>query len=200
MKLATFALLLAAGLLSAQTAPAPLAAHIAAGSTNPVVAADGTSWDADRAFSGGNVWVVPGGSPLCAHLRFGSFTYTLAVSPGDYLLTIKMIEPIQLNPGGRVFNVVVNGTPLAHIDIADIRNAIGPLIPLLQTEVSMTFPVTSTDGNYTIQFVTLTRSAVVSAIGLDPVPTPAPPTPVVTTGPSVARAVHSRLGGFLARK
>src|SRR5262249_39687675 len=104
-------------------------------------------------FNSGSTWSITNavsntGTPaLYQTCRYGySFAYQFAAPNGAYTVNLKFAEVTSSQPGQRVFNVAINGTPvLTNFDIA--ANAGGMLIAL-----DKPFPVNVTNGQITIQF------------------------------------------------
>ncbi len=150
-------LLLGSGLLAFAQQPI----RIACGSVVDVTSTDGKTWVTDNYFTGGNRHYAGypiSGTPnptLYSWARtgyYGDFSYTIPAANGNYQLTLKFAEAEYFTVGGRVFNVVVNGTPvLTNFDI--IRD-FGPLVA-----VDRQFPVQVTNGTVKIDVMALPRLA-----------------------------------------
>jgi uncharacterized protein YkwD len=131
---------------------APVRIH-AGGSA--VTDAVGNVWSADSSYSGGNPWstsqnIANTASPaLYQSCRYGDgFSYQFNVANGSFNVLLKFAEVSRTAAGQRIFSVVINGTTvLTNFDI--FAAAGGPLIA-----IDRSFPVTVTNGQITIQFVT----------------------------------------------
>ncbi|HJT24420.1 MAG TPA: malectin domain-containing carbohydrate-binding protein, partial [bacterium] len=90
------------------------------------VDSQGQTWSADTAFNGGFTYqtanAISGTSDpaLYDDERAGNpYTYSFAVPPGSYQVTLKFAEVFWNSPGQRVFNVSINGAQvLTNFDIA----------------------------------------------------------------------------------
>jgi hypothetical protein len=136
--------------------------------------AEGNLWSADRAYSPGS-WGYVGGSsygvsdpiantqddPLYQSQRYGDFSYKFDVPNGRYDVTLHFAEIYYpAGPGGRRFDVYIEG--LRVLDDYDIYVVAGQHVA-----VAVTFPdVLVTDRQLTIDFVTITGNAKVSAIDI----------------------------------
>jgi len=121
---------------------------------------------------GGSVWLIPVGllppGSTDATLRFGdSFTCHLAVTPGNYEVTLRFVEPAipgdnypghpPLSPiPHRVFSATVNGVLAAD------------RLELLTT-AERTVKVLASIGQIDVTLVMLIRSAVLSSIDVKPI-------------------------------
>jgi uncharacterized protein YkwD len=131
---------------------APARIHAGGGA---VTDAAGNVWSADNSFSGGTPWstaqnVANTTTPaLYQTCRYGNgFSYQFNVANGSYNVLLKFAEISRTAAGQRIFSVAINGTTvLANFDI--VAAAGGPLIAL-----DKSFPVTVTNGQINIQFVT----------------------------------------------
>jgi len=97
---------------------------------------------------------------LVGSYRHGTFTYDVPIPDGDYEVTLTFMEPDNLVPGARVFDVAANGkTALKALDV--VAAAGGPLRALEKS-----FRVTSANGRVQLAFKPVTGEALVSAIEL----------------------------------
>jgi len=143
--------------------------------------ASGNTWSSDYGFSGGNTSgtsanIAGTNSPtLYQSCRWGAFTYTFPVANGNYNVTLKFAEIYFTTPGGRVFNVAINGTPvLTNFDIVAAGGAL--------TAVDQSFPVTVTNGQIAIQFSQgAADQPLVSGISISGGSTAPPPPPSNST-------------------
>ena len=135
----------------------------------------GNSWSADQSFSGGGPYSKPGlpiadteDDTLYQTERFGNFSYNFSLPSGDYVVDLHFAEiyfgsnQSPSGPGGsgeRVFDASIEGTLV--LDNYDIFADVGA-----DTAVIKSFPVTVSDGELNIGFVTVTNNAKVSAIAV----------------------------------
>lgn len=114
------------------------------------------------AWSGGTEFTVANAPQGYETLHFGaSFSCSVAVPNGLYLVTMSFIEPTAFAAGARIFHVSINDTPvLTHFDVF-ARSAF--LVP-----VTRSFVVGVTGGTMTFDFGADVRSAVVSGVVIEP--------------------------------
>jgi Malectin domain/Chitobiase/beta-hexosaminidase C-terminal domain/Viral BACON domain len=127
---------------------------------------DGTSWSADQYYSGGDLLYSSNSIsntsdlPLYRAARaglYGDFSYTIPIANGSYNLSLLFAEIQYTNPGDRVFNVLVNGSPvLTNFDILAQAGT--------NTALTKTFPVTVTTGAVQISVVGVTRRGILNGI------------------------------------
>jgi hypothetical protein len=129
--------------------------------------ADGTVYEADAGFSGGNIYTTTAAiagttaDRLYQSERYGNFSYKIPVANGDYLVTLKFAELYWSQVGQRVFNVSMEGkVVLSNLDLVA---KVGP-----KAAYNVTLPVTVTDGVLTIGFQSVVNNAKVSAIRVEP--------------------------------
>jgi hypothetical protein len=153
--------------------------------------ADGTKWSGDSDYSGGDLLYtgnnISNTSDLALYRSaraglYGDFSYTIPAANGSYNLSLLFAEIQYTNPGDRVFNVLVNGSPvLTNFDIVAQAGTLAA--------VTRTFPVTVTTGAVQIGVVGVTRRGILNGIRLVPVstggsggttPPPATGTPLVS--------------------
>lgn len=86
--------------------------------------ADGSSYQADQYFSGGNTSTTRDAinqttdDLLYQSERWGMFTYELPVAPGQYRVTLKFVEMYWNANGSRAIDVMVEGQPaVAGLDV-----------------------------------------------------------------------------------
>jgi hypothetical protein len=116
----------------------------------------------DHYFVGGWNYTYPNSPTPFPTMRYGNFSYSIPVTPGDYLVSLSFVERIVTTSGAHVFNVSLNGqTVLQNFDIFALA---GSNVPIARA-----FPVTAF-GTITLQFSTVTRNATVNAIDISPVP------------------------------
>ena len=134
----------------------------------------GNLWSADRAYSPGSWGHVGGNSyrttdpigntqddPLYQSERYGNFSYQFDVPDGRYDVTLHFAEIFFSAPAGqRRFDVYIEGALV--LDNYDVYAGAGH-----DVAVALTFPdILVTDGQLTIDFVTITGNAKVSAIDI----------------------------------
>jgi hypothetical protein len=112
----------------------------------------GNSWSADTGFSAGqtdSTTVAITNTPdpaLYQSERFGVFSYSFNVPAGNYTVILKFAEIYYTQPGKRIFNVAINGTPvLTNFDIVASAGAAFKAI-------DKSFPVTVVGGSINVQF------------------------------------------------
>lgn len=150
----------------------------------------GNIWSPDANFNSGATWTNCGSptTPPCppssnfppfpalaapyVNLRYAqSFSYTLQVAPGYYIVTLAFIEPNKTAVGQRLFNVLINGQQaLSSFDVFQASG--GALKPIQKA-----FPVVAASGTIQIQFTALVGNAIVSGVELDQAA--GPPGPLV---------------------
>ena len=98
--------------------------YVNAGGRLPYTDADGKTWEVDRYLTGGTrasaATAIAGTSDQAEYrtYRYGTFTCTLPVQPGRYLLRLKFDEPFWKARGKRVFSVTADGKALlTHYDV-----------------------------------------------------------------------------------
>lgn len=147
-----------------------------AGSASQYRDADGVLWSADRAYSG-DTWGYEGGrgvertnspnvrgtadDPLFQSYRLGPRSYRFAVPDGDYELEVRAVEPDRrVGPGGRVFELRVDGRPDATV--VDLAAEVGAWVATTRT-----FEVRAAGGRgVRLVFTPMAGEPVVSAIKL----------------------------------
>ena len=89
----------------------------------------GNAWQADAYYTGGLAWTAANQASMSTLpvpykiLRYSSsagapVTYTYAVTPGSYTVTLLFLEPNKTGAGQRLFDVSINGNVLdAHYDV-----------------------------------------------------------------------------------
>jgi beta-galactosidase len=86
----------------------PAALRIKAGDLSGYIAPDGTRYGSDNYFIGGEGRALKSNPPDNSY-RVGTFSYDLPVPDGEYLVTVRFIEPTETRRGRRVFDVLANG-------------------------------------------------------------------------------------------
>jgi Malectin domain/Legume lectin domain/Chitobiase/beta-hexosaminidase C-terminal domain len=131
--------------------PAVVAVHSGGGAYTDT---SGQVWSADQNFSGGKTYTtthaIQGTSDpvLYQSERYGAFSYNFTVPNGNYTVLLKFAEIYYTQPGARIFNVSINGTPvLTNFDIVATAGA-------AFTALDESFPVSVANGAITIQFIT----------------------------------------------
>jgi hypothetical protein len=106
------------------------------------------------------------------------FAYSFQLTPGQYSVTMKFVEPRAVQTAGqRVFGVAINGA--AVVTGLDLFNSAGSL-----KASDSTFPVLSGDGKISIVFTASSGNAVVSGIQIDG--PPQPKVPMYLSGPEAS--------------
>ncbi|MBC8162195.1 MAG: hypothetical protein H7Z42_13370, partial [Roseiflexaceae bacterium] len=101
-----------------------------------------------------------------------AFTFTVPVANGGYLVRLHFADNNKNAPNLRLFDVKLEGSQvLSNFDIFAQAGGINKAIV-------REFPVTITDGNATIAFITRKENAKISGIEIIPVP-PVPATPAL---------------------
>jgi Malectin domain len=142
---------------------------------NPYTDHEGRTWSADRYFLGGQLahhkavstgTLNPG---LYSSQRFGNFSYSLPVAPGEYRLTLRFSETYfgPDNPGGggsgsRIFDVIANDRRILHN--FDIFKEAGGENRALDKTFSGLKP--NAQGQIVLDFVPIVNYACVSGIEL----------------------------------
>ena len=101
--------------------------------------------------------------PLYKTERYGSFSYSLPVTNGNYLVTLKFAEDHWSSANRRKFNVKIEGQQV--ITSLDIFAKVGK-----NRAYDVTFPVTVSDGAIRIEFIPVRDSAKVNAILIQKAP------------------------------
>jgi hypothetical protein len=124
----------------------------------------------DRYFTGGWAYAYPGAPASLPTMRYGNFSYSIPLAPGDYTVSLTFVERIVSAPGAHIFSVAANGTPL--LSSLDIFAEVGWNTPLVKS-----FPVTvgASGLTLTLIFSTEVRNASVNAIDITPVVVTLPP-------------------------
>ena len=145
-----------------------IACGLPAGSAS-VTDSAGNVWTSDAALASGgpsySYRINPGPSnPIYQNLRYGTLPFTLKipVPAGVYNLTLKFIDPIVTVPGGRLFTVTANGSPvLYNFDLVATAGA-------GMTPYDVTVPISVSGSSLVLTFTTLIRDALISAIDIEP--------------------------------
>ena len=170
--------------VSARPAPAPAGTtslKINCGGAEYVSPTTGT-WSSDVFYSGGIPWTWPNNpvantedDPLYWPIRYGDvpFSYALPADAGTYRLKLHFMD--DLEPGGRWFNVDVNGErKLTNFDIAATA---GGRYKALVVDLA----ATAGANGVTVLFTPVKHVAFVCAIELTPVGATPPPAPAGLT-------------------
>jgi malectin (di-glucose binding ER protein) len=157
------------------------------GGTDPA----GNVWTADTLFVGGGPWTVANQPALASQpvpyqaLRYSNppgtpFSYSIPLPPGQYVVTLKFMEPNKTAAGQRVFSASVGGA-VAYAAL-DLFSEVGALVA-----DDKVVPITTTASPLVISFAAATGNAVLSGIQIDSV-TPPPPSgiQIACTGGTVA--------------
>ncbi len=126
----------------------------------------------DSNFTGGAAYLIPQAllppGTTDATLRFGTaFSYRVPSDNCAYIVTFRFIEPNMKAAGQRIFSVRINNQ--VAIDRLDLVAEAGYLTPLSRSVVVM-----GSDSALRIHFEAHVRSAVVSAIQVQPLVVPLP--------------------------
>lgn len=149
--------------------------YINAGGRLPYMDANGKLWQVDRYLTGGTragaTAAISGTTDQAEYqtYRYGTFTCTLPVQPGRYLLRLKFDEPFWKAPRKRIFSVTANGAPL--LTRYDVFAEVGA-----NRAVEKTFSVNirPRQQTLTLKFTPSVDQAMVCAISAVPIPVPAP--------------------------
>jgi PKD repeat protein len=157
-------------------------------------AGDGTTFQADTNFSGGNTFTTSdsiGGTTddtLYQSERYGDFSYSVGVSDGTYNVTVYLAEIFQTSSGSRVFDISLEGTEV--ISNLDIYDRVGHDQALRLNET-----VRVTDGTLNIEYSTDVDNAKSSAIKVERIdPVTWNETSEWDAGPSESGVVHADYG------
>jgi hypothetical protein len=124
----------------------------------------GVSYQADAKYTGGSVGTTSATiaktteGVLYQSERYGNFSYNIPLANGNYGVTLKFSENYWTAAGQRIFSVKVNGqTAISNLDI--FAKAGGKNVAY-----DVVIPVTVTNGNLAMDFVSQTNYAKVSGI------------------------------------
>ncbi|MCU0587524.1 MAG: malectin domain-containing carbohydrate-binding protein [Syntrophobacteraceae bacterium] len=123
----------------------------------------GTTYTADAYYSGGSTSSTTkdiecaGDAVLYQTERFGDFAYNLPIENGFYILTLKFAEIYWEAAGTRVFDVWVEGQPIAQN--LDLCESSGPLKPF-----DLQIPIAVEDGSLDISFASSRNHSKLSGI------------------------------------
>jgi hypothetical protein len=127
------------------------------------VATDGTVYQADSQFTGGNTYTtsakITGSSNpvLYKSERSGNFSYNIPLANGSYLVTLKFAEIYWTQVSQRVFNVLAQGKKV--VSNLDLVAKVGP-----NAAYDVTTRVYVTNGVLILTFQSVVDQAKVSAI------------------------------------
>lgn len=151
-----------------RTADPPQSAHVvfAVNAGGPAyTAADGTAYQADTAFSGGDTYkrvVAIDGTEddvLYHTERYGNFSYAVPLPDGAYNVVLQFAEVYCANPCSRIFTVTLEGqTVLDHFEL---------MTQPIRTAYDVTVPVTIQDGQLDVSCVTDWGNAKLSALRVE---------------------------------
>jgi hypothetical protein len=130
--------------------------RVAAGQTAAVADAQGNTWSADQAFTGGTAAVTSPAAPIAGTdspaiyngQRYGdpSFSYQFTVPNGAYTVVLKFTEQFVTGPGMRLFDVAINGAAVeTQFDIYATSGG-------MNVAVDRTYPVAVSGGIIQIAF------------------------------------------------
>jgi len=123
-------------------------------------------WSADTGFNGGSTYSTQNAITNTTtqtlyqteHYGAGTLQYQFVVPNGNYTVNLKFAE-IYFNLAGlRIFNILINGQAVQNN--FDIVAAAGASF----TAKDLSFPVTVSGGNITIQLVSVIQNPKISAI------------------------------------
>jgi hypothetical protein len=128
-------------------------------------AADGTVYAADNLYTTGATFSTvdtignTNASALYQTERYGTFSYAIPVTNGDYTLTLQFAEVYWDASGERVFDVLVEGTRrISNLDIYAVAGK--------NTAYDVNLPVTVNDGMLNLDFQPVVDNATLSALKL----------------------------------
>lgn len=118
----------------------------------------GVNWASDQYFSGGNLGSTTAiyASPVYKTERWGNFSYTVPVSNGTYIVTLKFAEIAFTAVNKRVFNVAINNARV--ISNLDLYRVAG------NRTYDLSYYVTVTNGQIKIDFTSVINFAKISGI------------------------------------
>ena len=147
----------------------------------------GNAWQADTDYTSGDTWsyqalAISGTADpsLYRDVRYsaGTFGYTLPAAPGTYTLKLHFVEGDgSIKTGGRLFNVLVNGT--AALTSLDVFATAGGMGKALDESLPVTVPAGG--STVSVSFQSVSYTAMVSALELIPT---GPVTPTAPAAPS----------------
>jgi beta-galactosidase len=158
-------------------ARSPGSINIKAGDLSGYVSTDGQRYGSDMYFRGGKgqeinapetpgplqVRVVAADARAYDTFREGDFSYRVPVPPGTYHVVVKFAEPVANTAGARLFDVDVNGeTMLKDFDVFAAAGG-------KRRGVDREFEATAQNGCILLDFRSLKREALVSALSITPV-------------------------------
>lgn len=167
------------------------------GSTSSFTASDATVYSADTyymaggPFNAGGVDILGTNDDALYNLyRFGTCSYSIPVTNGNYFVDLKFCEtnPYQ-GVGDRVFNVAVQGTTV--LSNFDITAHVVPCTPLTET-----FPATVANGKLSIALTNVTANAQIAAIVVRTSPSTQVAPIIVNSPPSSVATVGTAYGSF----
>lgn len=147
------------------TAPPPPASTIRVNAGGAAYTdSSGNVWSADTGYAGGSIYTTTlpikntSSQTLYQTERWAStFQYQFSVPNGTHTVNLKFAEIFMTQPGQRIFNVAINGSPvLTNFDIVAQAGS--------DTAIDKAFSVTTTTGSITIQFTSVVDHAKISAI------------------------------------
>jgi hypothetical protein len=160
-------------LITALCGPATLSAQaisIACGRTSAYAGSDGTVWQSDEDYVGGNRYYSgypvtgtpdPGLYSWARVGYYGDFSYSVPVANGSYNVTLKFADLQYFSPGQRVFNVTLNGTQvLTNFDIVGSSGAL--------VAIDKQFPVQVTNQVISITVHGVVNLGILNAIQISP--------------------------------
>ena len=178
--------------------PVPLPLHLNAGGSG-YVDASGTTWSGDGFYSGGAtssvssaIFNAGSNQNVYKSERVGNFSYIFGgIANGSYTVNLKFAELTWWAVGQRVFNVVINGSPV--LSNYDILKDLGG--PYSVTAHDRSFNVTVANNTIEIDFVSVVDQAQVNGIEITPAAGGSSPPPTLPTISSFAASPASILQG-----
>jgi beta-glucanase (GH16 family) len=129
------------------------------------LAKDGTSYSPEQSISGGEIGtldkVLGSQDPFIYHsYREGDIQVEREISNGQYTATFHFAEPMTVEPGQRVFDILIEGQPVfAGLDVMMTRDG------KIESALTVTIPnIEITDGVLNISFETQAGSPLLSAL------------------------------------
>jgi hypothetical protein len=185
---------------TATTEPNPTGAlRIDVGASTPFTDAAGQVWQVDTGFTGGGAFdrgnVAIAGTDndrLYQTERFGMTGYALPLAKGAYTVKLHFAETYDgiTAAGQRVFDVNVEGTPIANLDVFAESGG-------LNRALVKTVDVTVADGALTLAFTPKVQNTLLNALEIVPTggSTPTAATATATTPPVTSTATVSATNG-----
>jgi beta-galactosidase len=140
--------------------------RLIAGSRMPYTDSTGKFYDVDHYYTGGTTGstsaTISGTTDPAKYQTYRdgtSFSYSLPLVNGTYMLYLQFVEPTMTASGKRVFSVSANGTTI--LSNFDIYSQVGKDVALQKQ-----FTVTIANGTLALAFTASTNNAIVGGISL----------------------------------